>query len=243
MWLVLTDPGDHTGAWLGEGLRKRGLEPLEVLAVDELLTDTKWVHTIGETGARFTAELPGGRLITSDDVRGVVNRISYVSPSAAAVMDPTDREYVNLEQHAFLLSWLHAIQAPVLNPPSPRGLGGAWRHASEWFWLATQAGLACEPFRSSSADPAALWASLEPWSGLTAITVGTQIVDNGLPEDLKQGCVNLAHLSATPLLSVHFRSDNGRVLFAGANPRPQIEHAGDAALDALAYVFGKRVAA
>lgn len=244
MWLIVTDSADQVGPWLATGLRERGLEPVELVTLGELLVDTTWVHTVGAEGASFVAELPGGRRIDSRHITGAINRISHIPPQALPLSDPDDREYANAEQHAFFLSWLASIRAPVLNPPAPRGLGGSWRPPSEWFWLAHQAGLPCEPFRMSSRQPGdGAWRP-PPWTGPSAITVGTEMVDTGITDELRQGCINLAFLSNTPLLGVQFRHHrDGTLLFAGANPRPQLELAGTAVIDALAYVLKAKEAA
>src|SRR5437763_13611984 len=53
-------------------------------------------------------------------VTGVVNRLGWITATELARVHPADRAYAAAELTAFLLAWLDACPAPVLNPPGPR---------------------------------------------------------------------------------------------------------------------------
>jgi hypothetical protein len=72
---------------------------------------------------------------------------------------------------------------------------------------------------------------------VTAITVGGEIVDNGLDQPTREAAIELAALAETPMLGIEFtRSTNGFTVNS-VTPYPQLEIAGDAILDAFAHVF------
>ena len=239
MWLVLTEDGDPLGPWIADGLTARGLELVHHLTTTDLISATTWAHTVTDHGAGFTARTRNGIELRSEKIAGVVNRIGFIAPSHTAELVEDDREYALHELNAFFMSWLHALEAPVLNPPSARGLAGAWRPASEWVCLAQQAGLAHRVV--TSAEPEAAPFTQTP--DRTAFVVGGEIVDDGVEEETRQACLRLSELSETPLLGIEFRMDDGsRPVFTGASPQPPIQIAGDAMLEALAYVLEREAA-
>lgn len=238
MWLVLSDASDPASGWLAHGLHERGVTPVESITIEELIFAERWVHTLGDGGPpEFRVELADGRRIDSLEVSGAVNRIGYIPPVAMSRIDEADREYVAQELHAFFLSVLASLPGVVLNPATPRGLGGAWRHRSEWVALAAAAGLRTDPLRSSEM----LTTQFDPPpvpAGPMAITVGGEIVDTGLDDDVVAACLLLAELAETPMLGIDFRiGADGEPVFVRANPRPPLEIAGDAVLDALSHRF------
>ncbi len=234
--LVLTDSNDPSGAWLQDGLRSRGFDAVALLSTQQLVGSTTWVHSLGKEPPAFTATLEDGRVFRHDSLRAVINRIQFIPPEATTPVAAEDHAYVHQEQHAFFLSWLSAIEAPVFNPPSPRGLGGAWRPRSEWISIAASVGFEHDDFRfgvegsdSESASPAVL---------PTAITLGDEIVDAGLPGDVRATCLRLARAAATPMIGIELRDrGDGTFVFVNATPYPPIHLAGDAMLDAFAYVL------
>ncbi|MGH8914593.1 MAG: hypothetical protein ACRDZM_08785 [Acidimicrobiia bacterium] len=238
VWLVLTEATDPDGAWLTHGLQARGLDPILHLTTDDLVEGATWAHTIGEDGAGFTVRLADGTTIRSEQVAGVVNRIGYITQAHAIDIVDSDRESVLHELNAFFMSWLTSVRAPILNPPSARGLAGAWRPRSEWAYLAAQVGLHHMPVPSSDSglEPLRLGAERE---GLTAITVAGGIVDNGLGEEMRQAALGLADLAETPLLGIEFVMDGeGDLVLAGVTPQPSLQAVGEAVIDAIGYALG-----
>jgi hypothetical protein len=144
-----------------------------------------------------------------------------------------EREYALMEMYALVLSWLAAFPCPVVNPPSPQGLGGQARGAVTWQCLAGAAGLPALPLRltSSSRRYAApdllfypvdsLGASLSAGyrlpsanvpaqfaaatgSGLLTVLIAGGSIAGGCPADLADPCLALARRANTPLLLLYF---------------------------------------
>ena len=223
MWLVLAEDGDEDAAWAAEGLRRLGLDPVELMT-SEALAAARWNHRIGRSGNDVEAELADGRVLRSRGTRGVVNRLTGAPPSRLAAGTSADREYAAQEWHAFCLGWLQSFEGPVVNPAGPRGLCGAWRYPGEWRLLAHRAGLPAKRYRVGEPPEAAAG---------RALVVGR---DGFVPAALAgsgRSLVRLAELAATPLLDVYLGVDAGRPAVLAGSPLPELRAGDDAALGAL----------
>jgi hypothetical protein len=245
MWLVLCPSTDVAALWAYEGLKSRGLTPLELVCAEELACSLQWNHRVSSSGTRTNIALADGRTITHDAVRGVLNRLAYLPQEHLALGDSSDRDYAQQELTAFYLSWLYAMPRPMLNVPTAQGLCGAWRHISEWVWLAGKAGLPTIPYRQSSFDRSneeQARGNLTSAQVLknTVFVVNEQVVGASPPEHIMEGCRRLAELSGTGLLAIEFMADEtSSWTFAGATSLPDLRLGGDPLLDLMASVFQK----
>jgi hypothetical protein len=247
MWLVLSAASDAAARWACQGLKARGLEPLEWISQEALAEASRWEHRLGAQGTGLAIGLADGRCIRDSALRGVLNRLTSVPEAMLVDAHAQDRDYAAQEMSAFFLSWLHGLPGSVLNRASPAGLGGAWRHASQWFWLATQAGLPAPPYRQASQGDAAYhveWDSRRsrPAEDTTTVfVVHGRVVATSVPESVQRGCQRLAELSATELLGIDLAiSPTGLWTFAGASPCPDLRRGGEALLDTLAEALAGR---
>lgn len=243
MWLVLCPSTDVAALWAYEGLKSRGLTPLELVCAEELACSLHWEHQVSSSGIHVTITLADGRTITHHAVRGVLNRLVSLPQEHLALGESSDRDYAGQELTAFYMSWLYAMPRPMLNLPTAQGLCGAWRHISEWIWLAGKAGLPTRPYRQSSFDKSK---EEQARGNLTSAQVPTKtvIVVNGHiagvspPEHILEGCRRLAELSGTGLLGIEFTADGTSPwLFSGATPLPNLRLGGDRLLDLMASLF------
>jgi len=136
MILVLCDEADIAALWAADGLKRRGLSPT-VLTGNDLASVRVWKHTIGAAGADIELRFES-TAIHGSEIRGVLNRLSFLPRAWLNRIGGPDRDYAVQEMLAFYLSWLHAIAAPKLNPPTPQGLCGNMRHPSAWVALAVR---------------------------------------------------------------------------------------------------------
>jgi len=239
VWLTICTSDDTSALWASEGLRRRGLEPLHLISCDSLAFNVRWEHRLENGHIHTGMTLPGGLPIQSGNVRGVLNRLSNVPNSSLMLIHPSDRYYIASELQAFFLSWLTSLASPVVNRPTPLGLAGQIRHASEWVLLATKAGLPNRGYSQSSQDPVLPWDTGMRLPGSPG-PVTTLVVVNGIvtgppaPEVIREGCKRLIELSATPLLGVDFIVDGASWAFAGLSVMPDLRLGGEPLLDALA---------
>jgi hypothetical protein len=238
MWLVFCPTTDLSALWAYEGLRSMGLAPLELITAEALAYSRVWEHRVSTYGVSVKIGLSDGRLVSSDSVRGVLNRLVSLPPAAVNQSVPADREYVTQEMMAFWLSWLHALRGPVLNRPTPLGLSGRWRHLSEWVMLANRAGLQTPVYRQSSHDPIELgYGRLFPWdqSVSSVIVLGENVFGPAVPDEVARCCCRLAKLCETEVLGIDFHvGPQQQWFFAGATPVPDLTVGGQALLKALA---------
>jgi hypothetical protein len=239
MWLVLCASSDLSAIWAYEGLRQRGLDPIRLITTEEFDYGVRWEHRVGAGGAGVHFTLADGTLIRSSDLRGVLNRIVYVPAGNLLLIQPSDRDYVQEELGAFFLSWLHALPGPMLNRPSPQGLSGQWRHASEWLCLAAQAGLPAATYRQSSHDlgqgRSTATSVVPPGTPVrTILVIDGHLAGPPAPAHILEGCLRLAALAKTELLGVEFTVEaGGRWTFVGATTHPDLRPGGERLLDLL----------
>lgn len=243
MWLLICESGDKSALWAYQGLKFRGLEPLELVTNDALAHGVHWEHRVGTAGVYTEITLADNRKICNKDLHGVINRILFAPAECLNIIHPTERAYINQELNTFFLSWLYSLPQPVINRPTPHGLSGQWRPSSEWIYLASGAGLPTPTYRQSSRDIVkSLYNQIEPVPRET--TVKKIIVLNGLvvgtsvSAHIQEGCRRLAEMSRTTLLGLEFAFEpNDNWTFVNATTHPDLEIGGEALLDALAIML------
>lgn len=233
MILVLCNEADASALWAADALRRRG-HALRIVTDRDLADAESWNHRLGRASADCEIRLTGRDVLRVSDMRGVLNRLSFLPAAWLRRHGGPDRDYAVQEMHAFYLSWLYALPGPVLNPPTPQGLAGNWRHASAWTALAVRAGLPVKTFRQTSADdPAAAW---QPAPAPARLYVaGDRVVGRGdLVGAHRAACVRLSQAAGARLLGIDFAPDAaGRWRVTGASVMPDLIGGGEALADAL----------
>lgn len=239
MWLILCEINDKSSFWAFQGLKKRELEPICLITTDDLAYGVSWEHRIGTTGAYTKIKLADHREISSQNLKGVLNRLITPSPKNLDLIFPADRAYVTQELKTFFLSWLYSLPQPIINRPSPQGLSGQWRHQSEWIFMGARAGLPTQSYRQSSRDiEGSFFDHVPPIpSGafvIQIIIVNGTVVGDSVPESIRKGCQRIAEMSGNQLLGLTFIVDqHEKWNLVNANTHPDLEGGGDALLDAL----------
>lgn len=240
MWLILSEIDDASAIWAFRGLKIRQIEPLDFVSSEVLAYSLKWEHRLESNETTIKIKLADGREIQSDTINGILNRLFTIPQKHFEVANPKDHGYAVQELASFFVSWLNCFDCPVINPPTPHGLSGHFRHASEWAVLASRAGLPTPTYIRSSYDTDL---DMHPLGRLVSYpkTLYTVLVLRGftsraiIPEELQSGCKILSELANTPLLGVDFIYDetDGWV-FVGATPSPDLRIGGEEFLDKLA---------
>lgn len=239
MIVVLAESGDPAARWVEAGLEGLGLDP-KLVDIRALAT-AEWIYT-QDTSARGEFALRVGDLaITDEDVDAVYNRATFVAGDWFVGGDGPDREYAAQEFHATLLAWLASLAAPVVNPPTPMGLAGSWRHPAQWMVLGAEAGLPTPPYVETTDGPEPTpWIGFPSAHGDSVLVIGDVVLSNGVPDELADGSRRLAELTGCPVLGVTFVG--GRL--EGATPMPDLSVGGERAIEALAdLLVGDRMPA
>ncbi len=247
--LVLCPEDDLSALWAYHGLKRRGLEDLELVNTEMLAANVHWDHRIESNGATISITLADGRVISEKSIRGVLNRLVSAPSSLLPFVSPDDREYAFIEFTAFFLSWLYALPGPVLNRPSPQGLSGQWRHKSEWAFLAQKSGLPTAIYKQSTydsdciADAEYLFGNVskfpEEVPTKTIIVIDGNITGDRASQDINNGAQRFAEFYGTEILGIEFIKDpfSERWVFSNATPLPDLRKGGEELLDILASIF------
>lgn len=243
MILVICGTNDASAHWIYSQLKLRGLPQVELITDKQLSFGVKWEHRLGNDGVFLEFTLADGRKICNHNVEGVINRLLFLPQDSLLLIQPGDRQYVMMELTAFFTSWLYSLPQPVLNRATPHGLSGQIRHISEWLFLAAKVGLPVPVYRQSSRGhtlDVSIHARITPLNVpvKTVITVGPYVIDESIPAAIGQGCLKLAEISHTMLMSSDFTIDQkGEWTFAGATTFPDLIGGGEKLIDMLMKIF------
>ena len=214
MILLLARAGDTAASALSAGWL--GTDACIIRVTD--LSASGWCHFLPSDRARAAIAV-GGHVIPESSISGVLTRIEGVNPYELPHIVEVDRSYVAAEMSAFLRSWLHALDCPVVNRPMPGCLAGPPWRAPQWAAAAAAVGL-------TVAAPLA-----ERTRGKTTLTVvGAQCFGEATLT-LRASSLRLARLAQVGLLGVCFDGD----LFVSADAFPSLAdpEVAEAVLDLL----------
>jgi hypothetical protein len=232
VWLVACQDGDGDGVLVAERLRELGLEPVELIVATQLVHGAVWEHRVGGWGARTRLRLADGREIDSDGVRGMLNRLLWITADGFLGASETDREYAGGELHAVVQSWLESLGARVVNRPSGLGLSGPWRTPDQWRALAREHGLEIRLFPEPSEAPV----NVEQ-----VLVVDGEIVEHGdAPAHVLERARHMARALDHDLLELRF-DDEWR--FSDATLMPALAYRSDERVQAVADALEARAAA
>lgn len=152
-YLILAHIGDDIAIRTYALLKKHyGSDDVKLVSSEELIYAPHWSHQLDDTNPNSTIILANNTVLSSDEIGVVFNRLRYVVMPHFDQAKQNNREFAIMEMYGLLLSWLQSLPCPIINPPSPRGLGARTLSDIEWFYLASQAGLPVQGFAFSS-DP------------------------------------------------------------------------------------------
>jgi len=228
---------DRPALWAYQKLRAAGMETIDLVTSASLARAKSWELRLGQSGSQLELALDDGRRFRSLGIRGVLNRLVCAPDGIVQHAVAEDRDYAAAELMAFYLGWLSILRG-VINAPTPQGLCGSWRHASEWCVLAARAGFAVPHFRQTSLESMADgFRSLAPTGTpmQSVIVLRDELYGATVPAHIGAACRRLAVLADIELLGVDlFESEEGDLTFAHATPFPDLTAGGDAFIGGLA---------
>ena len=238
-WLVFCYPNDYSALWAVAGLTRRGLIPMDVVAPEALVCSPTLVHTIVEGRSRTMFKLPGGTVIDSALIRGVLNRMTSLPTAHLDGAAPDDAAYAQQELHATVLSVLYGLGEAAINSPTPQGLAGRFRTVVEWLWLAGRAGLLAPDYVGGARDARAQLAA-PSGDARSVIVFDGCAFGPAIPEDVEASVARFATLAETRLVGIDLvEARDGTWWFTGASTTPDLRVGGEPLLDALATALGQ----
>ncbi len=142
-----------------------------------------------------------GRAFSSNQIAGVLTRLSAVPEAELDHVAAEDRAYVSAEMTAFLLAWLSSLECPVLNRPTPTGLCGPGWRLEQWIHLAAGLGIPVIGVRRSTSRAGAN----QTEGGVSVTIVGRECLGTVDPA-LADYSLRLAAAADVDLLEVRYTS-------------------------------------
>jgi hypothetical protein len=186
----------------------------------EDLSIAGWRHYVASK-SRDAQVMIGGFALSSREISGVLTRLVCVWEQELVHIVAEDRSYVAAEMSAFLMSWLSALDCPVLNRPVPGCLCGPCWRPEQWASAARQAGMRVRPVQRhvrSGQDSSLQTAPLGP----TAVTVVGHSVFGEADASLRTQARHLADIARVDLVRVHYTGGEEGAYFSGADLFPPI---------------------
>ena len=121
--LVLTHLEDTSALRLAARVRASGA-PCQIVTAEALSFAKRRTHTTSSDGTHTVIELADGTAIEDAGMSGVLNRCWRPPDLAWQQASSTERAYASAELHAFMVSWLSSLAAPVRNRPVDDSLAG-----------------------------------------------------------------------------------------------------------------------
>jgi hypothetical protein len=169
-------------------------------------------------------------------VTGVVNRLGVITGADLSRVRAEDRPYAAAELTAFLLAWLDACPAPVLNPPNPRCLNGPAWYPEQWADAAASVGLRVPAVHRGVGLEAEPPEDVPEWDGAVRAHVIGAVCVGDVDRALGRRLGELARLAGTPLLTATVSGPGPHAQVRDISAWPDLADPGVA--DAVAAALG-----
>jgi hypothetical protein len=171
-------------------------------------------------------------VLRAEQIAAVWCRLSSITPGDLTHLHADDREFAAGEMHAFLRAWLSQLGERVCNQPNSTSLAGPAWLPMRWRWLAARSGIPAVAAASAAGQNAQ-----EAQEAVTVLVAGHQVLGTR-DACLIHHALRLARAVRSTLLAMRFVKQ-GEWRFASADPNPQLDVAGAAAL--LEWALGSQL--
>jgi hypothetical protein len=160
-----------------------------------------------------------GKSIKFEEIKGVWNRLPFVTEHELDHILLTERKYVASEMMAFLVAWLSLLSCPMINMPTPTCLSGPNWSQLQWACAAFRMGISIYPLSYYVSNNNRF---LEQKDGgcITNVTVIGRRSFGSDDKELLNKTKCLANHAGTDFLCVTFSHYTNGEFFINANPSP-----------------------
>ena len=184
----------------------------------EWLGQASWSHRVDVQGHAHTRlSWHGGRVLDSDDIGWVWNRIRHLPQAAFRASTTSDRDYAGAELQALVSSWLAELGERVAQPMRRHACVTPVLHHLHWVAAASRCGI---PLAMDSGMPerfSVLCTPLELWGPGTPVW----------PASLASACHAMAEELGFALLSVGFGGTPAAPLLCRVEAHPALSLPGE----------------
>jgi hypothetical protein len=194
------------------------------------LSSSGWRSMVGRPELATAAA--DGRVLRAEQIAAVWCRLTTITPQDLTHLHADDREFAAGEMHAFLRAWLSQLGERVCNQPNSTSLAGPAWLPMRWRWLAARSGIPTVAAASEAERE-----EQEAQEVVTVLVAGHQVLGTRDASVIRYA-LRLARSVRSTLLAMRFVK-RGEWRFASADPNPQLDVAGAAAL--LEWAFGSQL--
>ncbi len=223
MFVIFCNKEDMEAAWLYEQLTTDPKADIEILFIEDLYYCKDWKLKINDQLSFAQVTLANGRIISTKNVTLFLNRVNIISHPFWKMKDLADQLYFEQEWNAFLLGWLKAFEAVLINPVNPYCLSGYSGNSIATSLLAYKAGFKIKEQEYSLNDENIdhlYFQNID--AGTASILVYNKKSYCSISlSSLAEQCLNLASLCHCNLMEIFIEKErNGEFIFLTANSLP-----------------------
>jgi hypothetical protein len=189
------------------------------------LSSSGWCSVVGRPELATAAA--DGRVLRAKQIAAVWCRLPGITPQDLTHLHADDREFAAREMHAFLRAWLSQFGERVCNQPDSTSLAGPAWLPMRWRWVAARSGIPTVAAASAA----------EQGEAVPVLVAGHQVLGTR-DASLIRHALRLARAVRSTMLAMRF-VQQGEWRFVSADPNPQLDGAGAAAL--LEWAFGSQL--
>jgi hypothetical protein len=214
MFIILTSSHDRV---LADILRQSGISEIGMLTCRDLSVPG-WNLYLQDV-EKSTAVIEG-KLIKLEEIKGIWNRLPFVTEHELDHILPSERKYIASEMMAFLVAWLSLLRCPMINIPTPTCLSGPNWNQLQWACAAFRTGISIYPLFYYLSNNNSRFEGQKDSEYMTTVTVIGRRCFGSDDKELLNKTKCLANLSDTDFLSVTFNRCKNDEFFVNANPCP-----------------------
>lgn len=221
MNIILCHPQDRDAIWLHTELKQKQV-PVHLLAPEELLMAEEWTQYIDTDSDSYRIKTQSGITIDNSERHFLFNRTQLAQSPIWNKAQETEKNYVQAELNAALMSLLYSMQrkSTVLNPAVGYSLSGVYWSKDQWTKAAYEAGFEDVAIREET---------IIPYHSI--LVVDDTVIPESTDEEVIEQALSLSRIAQTPLLEINLGKDGKQLL--GANSFPSLKKYGNVLIDLI----------
>ncbi len=223
MFFLFCSKTDREAIWLYSQICRSNNFGTEILFVEDLYDCKDWHLRLSNELSFAEVTLPNGTKINTQNVTLFLNRVNSINHPFWKMKEISDQQYFQQEWNAFLLGWLKAFEAVLVNKLSPTSLSGFAGTSLRWSLMAHKSGFATKPqsYLSDDRDAEAIFTPNISRRAQSLLVYNKKVFCNITLAGLSQQSLKLAASCHCNLLEIFVeKKATGGHKFISANTLP-----------------------